>query len=526
MQRRLILFVIISANLLFALVLLQMPLDAAPGVQNAAVRQSEPTPLAQPVQLHLQQLLPVTLTFSSTADAPTILPITLALDLRLSVTQTLTSTVASTITLQLADNQTVTLPISLTLGESLTATLVVTPLTSLLPPPPTATPTRLPLPTATFTPRPTATATSVPTPTATLTPTVAPLQSTVNITANLRAGPSTEFAILGQAIPGQTVQVVAVAADGLFYLLDTGQWIATGLVDNVPTNLPLATDALIASLLTPAPLTGTVTITVTETPTAPVPTATTAPLSLLPTPTPEVETPSTVNVNANLRAGPGQEFAIIGGTVAGQTLNIVGRNADGSWFRLDNGGWVAAFLVINPPALAAIPVIIPNQTPTTTVTTTTAVSPTTVVTATTPITATPAVTSATLDPAVNLYLLDAQDLIARYERALAEIDRLTTQAGANNTLLQNQTWTGGMQTAITLMQDTNRRVRALAAPTAFTDIQEALLAAATAYEGATAQLARAVSTQDVALFDPAFAAITRGDAELNNATDQIAAVRP
>lgn len=49
--------------------------------------------------------------------------------------------------------------------------------------------------------------------------------------------------------------------------------------------------------------------------------------------------------NANLRAGPGKEFAVIGTVTARQTLVIVGSNAKGDWYRLENGMWIAAFLV-------------------------------------------------------------------------------------------------------------------------------------------------------------------------------------
>jgi hypothetical protein len=175
----------------------------------------------------------------------------------------------------------------------------------------------------------------------------------------LRAGPSTTFDIVGQASPGQRVTVAGISTDGLFFLLNNGQWIAVGLLNNVPTNPPLATDELIASLRTPTPTTGTQRETPTPTPTQ-TPAAT---RSLLPTPTPtaEAERPTALN-NANLRAGPGLEFATIGGTVAGQALTIAGRNQDGTWFQLDNGGWMAAFLVANPPSLADVPVVNPSQT--------------------------------------------------------------------------------------------------------------------------------------------------------------------
>ena len=74
-------------------------------------------------------------------------------------------------------------------------------------------------------------------------------------------------------------------------------------------------------------------------------------------------TPPTVTVDANLRAGPGLEFAVLGGTITGQTIAIVGRNADGTWYRLDNTGWVAAQLVLNAPPLESIPVLNADGTP-------------------------------------------------------------------------------------------------------------------------------------------------------------------
>lgn len=51
------------------------------------------------------------------------------------------------------------------------------------------------------------------------------------------------------------------------------------------------------------------------------------------------------NQNSNLRAGPGTSFEIVGRVEAGGTVTIVGENNDGSWLQLDNGSWIAEFLV-------------------------------------------------------------------------------------------------------------------------------------------------------------------------------------
>jgi hypothetical protein len=320
--------------------------------------------------------------------------------------------------------------------------------------------------------------------------------------------------VVGQAGLGQPVRVVAISADGLWYLLDTAQWIATALISNPPPNPPVATDALIASLLTPA---------------APTPTATPA-AGLLPTPTPTLAPPPpSVLVNANLRAGPGTEFGIIGGTITGQTINIVGRNQAGDWFLLDNSGWVSASLVANPPDLATVPVVLPGQTP---VTTTAPITAPVAVTATTPIT-TPATvtTTAPVTPVVlsvsdNLYLIDANELIARYERALADLDGLLAQARQTPALLQDQQWIQSMTTAIALIRATGTRVRALQPTPLLADVQTDLVRAADAYDAAATLLTQGIDQGTIASFDQALAEITRGTVALDSATDRINALTP
>jgi hypothetical protein len=51
------------------------------------------------------------------------------------------------------------------------------------------------------------------------------------------------------------------------------------------------------------------------------------------------------NRNSNLRAGPGTNFDIVGRVAAGGTVTVVGENEDGTWLELDNGNWIAEFLV-------------------------------------------------------------------------------------------------------------------------------------------------------------------------------------
>ncbi|MCB0127386.1 MAG: lamin tail domain-containing protein [Caldilineaceae bacterium] len=67
-----------------------------------------------------------------------------------------------------------------------------------------------------------------------------------------------------------------------------------------------------------------------------------------PTATPIPSGP-TANRKANLRSGPGTNYAVAGSAQQGQALRINGRNPLGDWVQLDNGSWIAAFLVNGVP---------------------------------------------------------------------------------------------------------------------------------------------------------------------------------
>ena len=64
-------------------------------------------------------------------------------------------------------------------------------------------------------------------------------KSTVNANANLRSCASIHCKIVGNALQGQIIELVAQSADGNWYQLKTGEWIAASLVDNAPKNLPV-----------------------------------------------------------------------------------------------------------------------------------------------------------------------------------------------------------------------------------------------------------------------------------------------
>lgn len=58
---------------------------------------------------------------------------------------------------------------------------------------------------------------------------------------------------------------------------------------------------------------------------------------------------ATARVNAYLRQGPGTNYAVVGGTTAGQELEIVAKNAAGDWYQLADGRWIFAALVNDAP---------------------------------------------------------------------------------------------------------------------------------------------------------------------------------
>ena len=53
----------------------------------------------------------------------------------------------------------------------------------------------------------------------------------------------------------------------------------------------------------------------------------------------------TVNSEANIRSGPGTDFEIVRVAQAGEEVIAVGQNEDGTWLQLEDGNWIATFLV-------------------------------------------------------------------------------------------------------------------------------------------------------------------------------------
>ncbi len=112
-------------------------------------------------------------------------------------------------------------------------------------------------------------ATAIPTATAIISTTSAVTGTTALRNANLRAGPGTNYAIVGNVRSADRLAVQGQTSDGTWYQLGDGRWIAAFLVAPTVSTLPTVAPAVIAGLPTLAP-------TVTPTPMPSLPTVKTS----------------------------------------------------------------------------------------------------------------------------------------------------------------------------------------------------------------------------------------------------------
>ncbi len=88
------------------------------------------------------------------------------------------------------------------------------------------------------------------------------------------------------------------------------------------------------------------------------PEATTAPTSVPLTATTELFV--TTQFRVNVRSGPGTQYTVLGVAVFGDSLDITGQNADGTWLRVNfNGqeGWMSATVVDVTGEVEGAPVV-------------------------------------------------------------------------------------------------------------------------------------------------------------------------
>jgi hypothetical protein len=135
------------------------------------------------------------------------------------------------------------------------------------------------------------------------------------------------------------------------------------LACNFPVATPVVTETPTLFLFTPSATLALPTVGPTLAP----PPTNTAP----PPPTSTIPIVSPNGINVNCRLGPGTAWVPLSALVVGQTAQITGRSADGTWWLINDplnagrGCWVAASVVITGGNLSGIGVV---QSPTATVT--------------------------------------------------------------------------------------------------------------------------------------------------------------
>ena len=191
-------------------------------------------------------------------------------------------------------------------------------------PEPVATPSATSSPTLPATLPPTLTATLLP-PTATPAPLL--IEGTLTIKVNVRSGPGTTYASLGQLGARQKVQIISRDSSSSWYQI---------LYPSAPQG-----HGWVAALYVT------------------VPAGTQVPLDA--TPTPAGPTGRIIQ-RLNVRSGPGTSFNSLGMLDPGQVVSLTGKNTTASWFQIDfpagPGGraWVTA-QYIQTDATASLPVL-------------------------------------------------------------------------------------------------------------------------------------------------------------------------
>jgi len=166
---------------------------------------------------------------------------------------------------------------------------------------------------------------------------------------DLRAGPDASHVSVGHMGIGDAAMVRACNQGCTWYLLDSGAWIPATVLLSPPPDLPIR--SYVADSLAKE------SHSVDSEPVVLVlPTVTPTPLPLPTVPW----SGATASEYAILRQGPGTTYEQVGLTLPGDPLPIVAQNVTGDWYQLDDGAWVAAFLVANRPGTLPVAANIPS----------------------------------------------------------------------------------------------------------------------------------------------------------------------
>jgi uncharacterized protein YraI len=164
-----------------------------------------------------------------------------------------------------------------------------------------------------------------------------PFNAVVNaVTLNVRSGPSTFYGEIGQLNSGTAVNLVGRTADNAWAVVNAPGGLQ-GWVDVRFVNATVSIPSL--------PINGTI-------------------FGPPPAPTPAVVTGVQVGIVSavalNVRVGPSTFYGEIGRLVSGETVNLLGRNGDGSWLQIQTGsglvGWVNTPFITTTFPLGNLPV--------------------------------------------------------------------------------------------------------------------------------------------------------------------------
>jgi uncharacterized protein YraI len=163
---------------------------------------------------------------------------------------------------------------------------------------------------------------------------------------NLRSGPGTNYSIFGVAAPGATSEVVGKSQDSQW-------WVVV-----VPTTVSSNGQAWVSASWT-------VTSNTANVPVIPAPPA---PPTVTPPAPPAGSVTGTTIEPLNVRSGPGTQFPSYGVVPAGTQGQIIGANANSSWYQVvvpttiaaSGNGWVsAAYIQVSGGPIPVVPTPVP-----------------------------------------------------------------------------------------------------------------------------------------------------------------------
>ena len=174
------------------------------------------------------------------------------------------------------------------------------------------------------------------------TPTLSAQLGTVVREGAMRTGPGWDFPTRGHIKPGDTPQWVGKSKDNRWYKSASGLWDHVTYINGEPSDLPMI------HVAGPTPV-----------PTRTVPNAN----KEANTSNPGTTAIPYANRDSNLRAGPGTNFPIVGWLLKGEEARPVARTPSGHWVQLQNGDWIAAYLLDNVPQQLPVARSIPTPLP-------------------------------------------------------------------------------------------------------------------------------------------------------------------